>query len=278
MFSGREQSFYAEKGFSNQPQRCRECRQARQLAERRAASGRRAGRATMRCARPAAWRRPFRSARAATVPSTAAPATPQRCRPASEPFLPVAWDGDASAISISACSRARCATSEPEASTISSTRFGRLLCAGRRASASLLRTASRCCATSLSEGAEFDAAARRLREARPTAVNLAWAVDRVLASRERAAGGQRNSREQIAIDAAIGNSGVELIRQRRADRHALQHRAAGDRRRGHRARRRSRGAARRKEAARLRRRDAAAVARRAAELSRAANAGRRRAR
>lgn len=29
VFSGREQQFFAEKGFANQPQRCRECRQAR---------------------------------------------------------------------------------------------------------------------------------------------------------------------------------------------------------------------------------------------------------
>jgi CxxC-x17-CxxC domain-containing protein len=29
VFSGREQQFFADKGFSNQPQRCRECRQAR---------------------------------------------------------------------------------------------------------------------------------------------------------------------------------------------------------------------------------------------------------
>ncbi|MBV8491235.1 MAG: zinc-ribbon domain containing protein [Candidatus Eremiobacteraeota bacterium] len=28
-FSAREQEFFAEKGFVNQPQRCRECRQAR---------------------------------------------------------------------------------------------------------------------------------------------------------------------------------------------------------------------------------------------------------
>lgn len=28
-FSAREQQFFAEKGFSNQPQRCRDCRQAR---------------------------------------------------------------------------------------------------------------------------------------------------------------------------------------------------------------------------------------------------------
>jgi CxxC-x17-CxxC domain-containing protein len=29
VFSGREQEFFAEKGFANQPQRCRDCRQAR---------------------------------------------------------------------------------------------------------------------------------------------------------------------------------------------------------------------------------------------------------
>jgi len=29
VFSEREQQFFAEKGFANQPQRCRECRQAR---------------------------------------------------------------------------------------------------------------------------------------------------------------------------------------------------------------------------------------------------------
>lgn len=29
VFSAREQQFFAEKGFVNQPQRCRECRQAR---------------------------------------------------------------------------------------------------------------------------------------------------------------------------------------------------------------------------------------------------------
>jgi CxxC-x17-CxxC domain-containing protein len=29
VFSAREQQFFAEKGFTNQPQRCRDCRQAR---------------------------------------------------------------------------------------------------------------------------------------------------------------------------------------------------------------------------------------------------------
>jgi CxxC-x17-CxxC domain-containing protein len=31
VFSAREQQFFAEKGFQNQPQRCRECRQTRRL-------------------------------------------------------------------------------------------------------------------------------------------------------------------------------------------------------------------------------------------------------
>jgi CxxC-x17-CxxC domain-containing protein len=31
VFSGKEQLFFAEKGFVNQPQRCRECRQARRV-------------------------------------------------------------------------------------------------------------------------------------------------------------------------------------------------------------------------------------------------------
>ena len=32
IFSGREQQFFAEKGFANQPQRCRDCRQARRTS------------------------------------------------------------------------------------------------------------------------------------------------------------------------------------------------------------------------------------------------------
>jgi CxxC-x17-CxxC domain-containing protein len=31
VFTEREQQFFAEKGFSNEPQRCRECRQARRV-------------------------------------------------------------------------------------------------------------------------------------------------------------------------------------------------------------------------------------------------------
>ncbi|MDQ2864591.1 MAG: zinc-ribbon domain containing protein [Candidatus Eremiobacteraeota bacterium] len=39
VFSEREQQFFAEKGFQNQPQRCRECRQARRSAVGTASQG-----------------------------------------------------------------------------------------------------------------------------------------------------------------------------------------------------------------------------------------------
>ena len=32
LFSASEQEFYAEKGFENEPQRCRDCRQARKAS------------------------------------------------------------------------------------------------------------------------------------------------------------------------------------------------------------------------------------------------------
>ncbi|MGA7748101.1 MAG: S-methyl-5-thioribose-1-phosphate isomerase [Candidatus Aquilonibacter sp.] len=58
---------------------------------------------------------------------------------------------------------------------------------------------------------EFHAAARRIRDARPTAVNLAWAVDRVLASSDMGAEARAIHREQLAMDAAIADAGLELI-------------------------------------------------------------------
>jgi len=65
---------------------------------------------------------------------------------------------------------------------------------------------------------DFLAQARALREARPTAVNLAWAVDRVLRaveSRPDAARALVEARaihdEQIAVDAAIGEHGRALM-------------------------------------------------------------------
>jgi methylthioribose-1-phosphate isomerase len=62
------------------------------------------------------------------------------------------------------------------------------------------------------DDASFAAAVRRIRAARPTAVNLAWAVDRVLA----AAGSEldearRIHDEQLAVDRAIGEFGAALM-------------------------------------------------------------------
>jgi methylthioribose-1-phosphate isomerase len=58
---------------------------------------------------------------------------------------------------------------------------------------------------------EFEAAAQRVRAARPTAVNLAWAVDRMLAASASLAEARAIHEEQIAIDAAIAEHGIPLI-------------------------------------------------------------------
>ena len=57
----------------------------------------------------------------------------------------------------------------------------------------------------------FAAAAKRVRDARPTAVNLAWAVDRVLAAGDMRAEAAAIHREQRAMDAAIADSGLDVI-------------------------------------------------------------------
>jgi len=63
----------------------------------------------------------------------------------------------------------------------------------------------------IADDALFAQSARRVREARPTAVNLAWAVDRVVAAGDPLNEARAIHEEQIAIDAAIGNNGLELI-------------------------------------------------------------------
>ncbi|MBV8074651.1 MAG: S-methyl-5-thioribose-1-phosphate isomerase [Candidatus Eremiobacteraeota bacterium] len=68
-------------------------------------------------------------------------------------------------------------------------------------------------AARLHAGTELERAFLRIRDARPTAVNLAWAVDRV---RARADGdylaeAQAIHREQIEIDRLIGEAAVELF-------------------------------------------------------------------
>jgi methylthioribose-1-phosphate isomerase len=66
---------------------------------------------------------------------------------------------------------------------------------------------------SIGDDVEFVRAAQRVRDARPTAINLAWAVDRVLAAHDgdMLSEAQAIASEQLAIDAAIGDSGLELI-------------------------------------------------------------------
>jgi methylthioribose-1-phosphate isomerase len=62
-------------------------------------------------------------------------------------------------------------------------------------------------------GAAFSAAAGRIRAARPTAVNLAWAVDRVLGagSSEHLSEARAIHAEQRAVDRAIGEHGIALL-------------------------------------------------------------------
>ncbi|HEU5480430.1 MAG TPA: S-methyl-5-thioribose-1-phosphate isomerase [Candidatus Tumulicola sp.] len=64
---------------------------------------------------------------------------------------------------------------------------------------------------SIGDDAEFARAAQRVREARPTAVNLAWAVDRVLRASDMLDEAHAIAAEQVRVDAAIGENGLELI-------------------------------------------------------------------
>jgi methylthioribose-1-phosphate isomerase len=63
----------------------------------------------------------------------------------------------------------------------------------------------------ISDDEAFFAAAQRVRAARPTAVNLAWAVDRVLGADDLLEEARAIHQEQIAMDAAIARNGLELI-------------------------------------------------------------------
>ena len=57
----------------------------------------------------------------------------------------------------------------------------------------------------------LSAAIARLRAARPTAANLAWAVDRVAAAADALGEADAIAREQLAVDNAIAGHGLELI-------------------------------------------------------------------
>lgn len=60
----------------------------------------------------------------------------------------------------------------------------------------------------------FQRAAAAVRSARPTAINLAWAVDRVLEAPDMLAEAHAIAQEQHAVDDAIGRHGLELVGKR----------------------------------------------------------------
>jgi methylthioribose-1-phosphate isomerase len=66
-------------------------------------------------------------------------------------------------------------------------------------------------ARSIDEEEQFKRAVERVRNARPTAVNLGWAVDRVLGADDMLAEAHAIAEEQTRIDAAIARNGLELI-------------------------------------------------------------------
>ena len=72
VFTAGEQEFYAERGFQNEPQRCKSCRDARKAAARGPAS------ILPLCAPPAAVRPRFPSSRSLTALSTVASVS-RRC-------------------------------------------------------------------------------------------------------------------------------------------------------------------------------------------------------
>ncbi len=63
----------------------------------------------------------------------------------------------------------------------------------------------------IGDDALFLKEAQRVRESRPTAVNLRWAVDRVLVAADPLEEAQTIHAEQIAIDEAIATNGLDLI-------------------------------------------------------------------
>jgi methylthioribose-1-phosphate isomerase len=64
---------------------------------------------------------------------------------------------------------------------------------------------------SIPDDTAFAAAAQRVRNARPTAVNLMWAVDRVLAAQDMLAEAHAIHAEQRAMDERIAQAGAQLI-------------------------------------------------------------------
>ncbi len=154
-----------------------------------------------------------RSVRAAIDRSIAATVTPRAFLPESKLPAAVAWNGDAVAyidqrllpFEVRVC-RAR--TADEIAGAIETLAVRGAPCIGVFAAygIALLRK-------TITDDSAFSAVAARVRSARPTAVNLAWAVDRVLAAEDMLAEAQTIHREQEAVDAAIARYGLDLIPQ-----------------------------------------------------------------
>lgn len=167
-------------------------------------SARRAGR-TQRC----------RSNHAAIARYTAATATHRAFLPQSNPLpAAVAWDGDAvryldqRLLPFEVKERhARSADQLIEAIETLAVRGAPCIGIFAAYGVALLRQ-------TIAGDAEFKAAAARVRAARPTAVNLAWAVDRVLSSADMLAEAKAIHDEQQQIDEAIAAHGADLIPDR----------------------------------------------------------------
>lgn len=128
-----------------------------------------------------------------------------------EKFVPVAWDGDAvvyldQRLLPREVRYERARSAEELEAAIRSLAVRGAPCIGVFAAygiAALRR--------GIADDAEFLAAAQRVRGSRPTAVNLSWAVDRVLAAADPLAEARAIHEEQVEIDALIGENGLELI-------------------------------------------------------------------
>jgi methylthioribose-1-phosphate isomerase len=126
-------------------------------------------------------------------------------------FIPVAWDGDAvryldQRLLPHEVRYERAQTVSQIEDAIKSLAIRGAPCIGVFAAygVALLRR-------SIDGDVRFLEEARRVRDARPTAVNLAWAVDRVLAADDALKEAKAIHAEQIAIDAAIAENGFELV-------------------------------------------------------------------
>ena len=128
-----------------------------------------------------------------------------------EAFVPVAWDGDAvvyldQRLLPREVRYERARDAEELEGAIKSLAVRGAPCIGVFAAYGIAALRQ-----NIADDEEFLAAAQRVRRSRPTAVNLAWAVDRVLSAADPLAEARAIHEEQIAIDALIGENGLELV-------------------------------------------------------------------